>query len=681
MVETLRIRLLTLGGCGMGPVSVASILVLFGLCALVALRLRQWIEALEGSEPVGPFGLVSLLSAPISLFVFLGFIVVPVASCLDGGFPRFVAGRGQWALHMGFLAVVPLVLTALFFRLGWPRGDRFSALHQHRGRMCAFLMLGSVSLVTVVLGTAAATELRSLSLAALAIVVWMSTLFARNAVLGIRSQRLSGGEFLARVVSMAKESDITLRDVHLFDSKAAPLANAFAMQGNRLGVSLEVLRSLSRKEVEFVMEHELAHLRLKHTSTLSWFSVLGIFFVFMLPSFPEPLPAAATLSGGLLLLGLLRNHVQWRLEFAADQDALRHVPDPTVALPALRKLHSISGLTESWPPAFGVLMSHPPLVRRCERLGGEVVPSNEEGFPLPTWSAASKVVLGGGGGILRLMAASLGGWLFSFLLPFGAFLGLEFAARAHSLPQLVSFSLGMGVVVMAELATIGLADGLHRRLLLRALPDRKGRMAVGVAPAAAFRFFNGLLFSDVGWLGERDGALEFEGEQCHFRLPWNCVTQISCTGLPGGGIGSRLVCVQYCTDQGETRRIAVHPLAGPWPWTIGRVARQLADVLEERRRQAMCRASGVPLDTMDYATGATPAQSGQATSLCFGAAFRFGILYLAMKTLLGGTRNWLLTLGFVLWTLGCFLWRFARLHRARYPWPESEPAEAPRKIA
>ncbi len=204
------------------------------------------------------------------------------------------------------------------------------------------------------------------------------------------------------VRNQAQRVGIQMPEVAIFPSMDV---NAFATGARRnaalVAVSEGLLRTMSRREIEAVLAHEVSHVANGDMVTLTLIQgVVNTFVIFLARVIGYFVDTAilknekgrgigywVTVMAAELLLGLFASIiVMWfsrRREFRADAGAAALVgPEPMVAaLRRLQQLHEPSALPQSIS-AFGIhgaprgrffrlFLSHPPLEERIAALGGK----------------------------------------------------------------------------------------------------------------------------------------------------------------------------------------------------------------------------------------------------------------------------------------------------------------------
>jgi Zn-dependent protease with chaperone function len=106
-----------------------------------------------------------------------------------------------------------------------------------------------------------------MALLAAIIVMAFSTRRLRKAM-NLEVQALTTGELRDRAFALAEKAKVKLQQVYVMPTRKARMANAFARTGSSILLTDYLLERLSKREVDGVIAHELAHLKNKHPGLL-----------------------------------------------------------------------------------------------------------------------------------------------------------------------------------------------------------------------------------------------------------------------------------------------------------------------------------------------------------------------------------------------------------------------------
>jgi Zn-dependent protease with chaperone function len=184
---------------------------------------------------------------------------------------------------------------------------------------------------------------------------------------GMKINILKSGENRNVAFSMAKGMRVGLREVFIVPSGKGHLTNAFGSR-DAVGITNNLGRFLNREQIRFVIAHELSHVKLRHERKQLLFAsgmyVLIAFGLFI--SAPVPQQYRSSLSVAVILLPLLlRDWFSRRLEFAADQEAVRFTREPETAIRALARLLRSNDLPPQRGSFIQLFTTHPFFLQRA----------------------------------------------------------------------------------------------------------------------------------------------------------------------------------------------------------------------------------------------------------------------------------------------------------------------------
>ncbi len=188
---------------------------------------------------------------------------------------------------------------------------------------------------------------------------------------------LSAGPLFDRVNELAKRAGVSVKHVVFLRTGSDRVANAFAAVGEILVFTDKLLSELSRREVDGVIAHELAHLKRKHPqrigqmqTVLGWFPIGLLLYLGFTHKLPEDsrLIWALTIPGAALLTGAVTKAMSRAFEREADTDAATLTGDPGGLILGLARLGRLSGLPQDWGRLDAGLLTHPSTTRRIADL-------------------------------------------------------------------------------------------------------------------------------------------------------------------------------------------------------------------------------------------------------------------------------------------------------------------------
>jgi heat shock protein HtpX len=363
--------------------------------------------------------------------------------------------------------------------------------------------------------------------------ILISTLRKKRAGTEPAPQALSVGELRDRIFELAGQAGVALREVYVLPAARLRLANAYAMEADRILLTDFLLAHFTRREVAAVAAHELDHLRQKRRTP--WALIGGglaaaVAFIVLLATVDamEPLfrelenPTGPVWPTPLLLLACVvpaRFHSR-RQEMKADAGSARLTGDPEALISALVRLARLHLLPMRWSFLEDILSTHPSTVRRCTAL------ANRFGVPRDR--------------LERLLAGE----------------GIADADAAAAADAEDRFELPSAVLSPDRLSVLGyrqVGDRLAARLEAEGLsPAALGAAFAGFAPHGDFRLYEGHTVWDLGFVYLGVDDLVYVGDQVRFRIPRRDVLAVR----PGRQSGFWLPVPDLRVDWRDTEGVA-----------------------------------------------------------------------------------------------------------------------------
>jgi Zn-dependent protease with chaperone function len=408
---------------------------------------------------------------------------------------------------------------------------------------------------------------------------------------------LDTGVVRDRVFELARRAGVQVNQVYLWPTKDDRAANAAAAVGDKVLLTDYLLQHLSKRQVDWVVAHELVHLRHRHPGAAArglWVVGVGLYLGFFYLWFAAPTsPGLQRVLGGLvqcrfgvlllLHLGLLvvYNFGRRRNEFLADREAVTVVGgDLEAAVTALAKLGRLNGHPLEWGRLDENLLTHPSDARRIqalvdesetdpERLPDMLAAADRDGdrYPVPDNPPGEHLLLTE---FRTRRAAALRRLGLALLVLLPALLAAGIGAAGWRGPPAWGAAAGGILLALAALRTLkGYAavrgEGrLRTRLAARCKEAGFDTEAwqghfVALAPARAPRRFASGFDWDVGFLFLTSDRLCYVGCLTRFALPRDRVKAVRVgPGSPRWGRSSR-VYVTWCDEQGTATTWNLRP--------------------------------------------------------------------------------------------------------------------------
>jgi len=374
---------------------------------------------------------------------------------------------------------------------------------------------------------------------------------------GMQPQALSSGDLRDRVFAMAERIGVKLQQIYLIPSGKGQVANAFARTGNTISFTDYLLQRMSQREVDYVMAHELTHLKLKHPAKLGYAYAGSIFLAVLVLNFASPFVYDSVITRYALMFAIVSVFPYFwsrRFEYAADAGAVATTGDPRAAISALFKLSELNMMPIHWSHWREKWLTHPSSMRRAHAIAKKAgIPFEEiptiarEGtaetvnYTIPSTSGPSAKLHS------TQRSKSLSLKLSFALVGLLAFIPSLFCLTAIHLPSsfkwiIFAFALPATLLAFLLLANYSprfthgkLQPALNTKLAAEGIQAESwSGVYVGFSPTAAPRLYEGNSNWDIGYLFFRSDRICYCGEETKFTLRQDQITAIKrADGLPG----------------------------------------------------------------------------------------------------------------------------------------------------
>jgi STE24 endopeptidase len=463
----------------------------------------------------------------------------------------------------------------------------------------------------------------------------------------ITRQTLTVGELRDSLFALAEKAGVRIKQVHFLQTGKGRMANAFAMRGNNVLLTDYLLQNLSKREVNAVAAHELAHLRHRHPL---WLQVTGVLAIGLPVGVLVGLESARWMTPGLadllfpacILLGLMLIYfLSRRFERVADAGAVKLTGDAEALITALTKINRFNRIPMEWGKWSERMLTHPSTLRRAEALAAQGAISlerlqellrapdtGEAHYPLPAALTSNEQIFSTAFKSKNMARIS---WLLVAtiaLTPALVLAGAKALLGTTALPLWAYAGALLAAVALFRLALnylpcLGYAD-LPPRLKYKLAPEGIRTEAwdgvfVSFAPDAQPRLYEGYTHWDIGFLFLTGNRLCYIGEQSRFALTRDQVTAIrSGVGPPGWWRVPNLTISWRDAACGTEGTFQIRPAYGR---SLGQNAREVPKMLARLQAwQAREPAAPDPLPALDTpavgaVTSASPRTLGTAPVL------------------------------------------------------------------
>ncbi|MGO8673536.1 MAG: M48 family metallopeptidase [Capsulimonadaceae bacterium] len=244
--------------------------------------------------------------------------------------------------------------------------------------LLVLMILGPVTLLTPIHNPVQAIVRRDAYFAAMAIALLSSAFLAVRQSRKLR-RKLTGGPAYDAVVQLAEKAGVRVRAVTLITSSRA---NAFASAINTVGLTTALVEEMDPADVQAVIAHEIAHLKLGHlrrTLVISLAAITALFGAFYgVTGWIAPhvrYDGAVILRNPVLfivpmylLLFTVVGAGRRKREMEADDLAAKLVGDSERVAGAIRRLHEQNAVPTRLKPMDEAISSHPSLAHRLDAL-------------------------------------------------------------------------------------------------------------------------------------------------------------------------------------------------------------------------------------------------------------------------------------------------------------------------
>jgi Zn-dependent protease with chaperone function len=465
-------------------------------------------------------------------------------------------------------------------------------------------------------------------------------------LLQLSPNALTTGELRDRVFFLASRLRVKLQQVYLLPPSRSRMANAFARSGRSILLTHYLLSHLTRREVDAVVAHELAHVKHDHPRLLG-FALMGGFAAVAVPYFSYPWPPVWKPLFDVMFVAiplLAYYFIARRFEFVADATSVRATGDPEAMITSLVKLHRLNLLPLQWSKWNEKLLTHPSTVRRAEAIARvaqlpdtyiaqllerSVQPSSPQSagaendvteyYPLPSlerlrqkvFSTEWKQARSGRSFLLSFMLMVLLPALLLRALDSLGFIGSPFIAFLAVLVLCVSAFL----LLLDVLPFLGSAR-LQRSMLARAKSDavvpadvlsRGEALLVGLSPGPGPRIFEGNYSWDAGYLYFSGDRLCYCGEETRFSLRRDQIAALQIgPGMPGWFRPKSLYIVWREAESSSSAIFNIRPLEVRSVLAMNREVRRLSDQIESWRTASPATTGEVASDSAESNTLSTP---------------------------------------------------------------------------
>ena len=442
------------------------------------------------------------------------------------------------------------------------------------------------------------------------------------------SQSLAAGELRTRITTLAGQAGVTLRDVLILTSPEPRPPVAMAGRWGVVILNDGVLRELSRREVDAVVCHELAHLRTTDGGVRMILSLVVVVTAYALVLVPG---VRAAIPLGIPILFFAFKAWRRSKERQADAESMRWGGDPEALATALARVSRLHALPLVWSTPASWFMAHPSTMERIRILAhgrisdarvkeliAESATKAVDRYDLPSSPLEGAAF---SSELRRRLQATLS--LYGLIFPAIFGVGVAWLLRTVGLGGWLLLAVGTPVSMLAfYLGYEAIVGGARSKIRDRAASVYGNGHFVGLALAAEPRIYDGMYQYDYGFIRLAGELLEYSGDRARFALDRRQVQRVWIGCGPRHWTPRPTVCLdcQPATD-GPVVTISLQSFeARSWPGTRF-AARRLMKLVEDWHR------SGAPPEQA-VADCEIPRVPGTVDSgLSARSAFRIAAIY------------------------------------------------------
>jgi len=433
---------------------------------------------------------------------------------------------------------------------------------------------------------------------------------ALQRLMGTLPQSLTTGDLRDHAFGLAQRLGVKLQQVYVIPAGKGQTANAFARTGNTIAFTDFLLQRMSRPEVNYVLGHELTHLKLKHPGKIASArvaSMLGAFFVVGLAAplgLESPVLRYAIVLAVVTLFPLFWSR---RYEYAADAGAVELTGEPRSAISALFKLSSLNMMPLHWSKWSEKWLTHPSSLRRAQAIARkagipiEQIPeiagatvAQSDHYILPATVAPGAKVLSTQTKQKSTIRATMALLEALILVPV-AFAWLARLYAEDPVLHRAFYLVGPIAAITAYLVLANFAPLSGLRELIVALKAKLlkegvqanawGGVTVGFAPAPSPRIYEHNSNWDMGSLFIRSDRLCYLGEETKFALRRDQITAIMLgPGVPALVSNRRIYIAWKDAELGRSGTFNIGCIEGSSILEIRRKTTELEGVLQNWRK-------------------------------------------------------------------------------------------------
>jgi len=401
---------------------------------------------------------------------------------------------------------------------------------------------------------------------------------------GLELHALTSGELRDRAFALANAAGTKLNQLYVLPTERMRMANAFAHSAHNIYLTDYLVNNLSKREVDAILGHELAHLQKKHLGrrmTITFIAVLAMAFGIVFAEYwlPHGFPVGPIFMSLLLLLLYFTSR---RNEFAADAGSVALTGDAEAMITGLVKISRLNMMPIHWGKVDEKLLTHPSTLGRIKQIareGGileeripELLTQSVE-KPVDVYSIPATALPSGKIFSTKYKSRASRQYMWTAVITASLIPSLiVYAAqwgRSESLFLWTTYATGLVLTIAAE-TLIGnffgcrglpkLERPLREKASTEGVPNANRGVFVSFAPDSAPRIYEGNWAWDLGILFVTPGEIIYWGEETRFALRRNEITSIAIGPGSVSWFDNSCVFVTWRDSAGRESAFNVRPL-------------------------------------------------------------------------------------------------------------------------
>jgi Zn-dependent protease with chaperone function len=431
------------------------------------------------------------------------------------------------------------------------------------------------------------------------------------ASVGMELHAVTSGELRDRAFAIAQKAKAKLNQLYVLPAERMRMANAFAHVASNIFLTDYLLKNLSKREVDAVIGHEVAHLQKKHIRTrlLIVFGVVAALTVATAWSEQWIPPAFPTGPVGFGFVLLLMFFVSRRNEFAADAGAVKLTGEAEAMITSLARISRLNTMPIHWGKLDEKILTHPSTLRRIRhlaRIGGipeTRIPEllNQAGappadvYPIPAtalpagkvFSSRYKTRLSQSMAWIMVLTAAVPPVFVVWVIRWAHLSGTSLSI-AYLLGIFFSIALGMVLANSLPMRESPRLEAALRKKLEKenTPPEFLDGLFVSLAPDSRPMLYEANWSWDVGFLTISKNRLGFLGEEARFSLKRQQISSVSLGPGPVSWFRAQSVYVAWQDAAGNERAFNMRPIRCVSMLEMARKTRRLAEDLQNWHRGA-----------------------------------------------------------------------------------------------